>query len=128
MAEPRNILVVEDSRDLRELVVELLQGEGHQVAAASDSDVAIKLLDGPANFDLMFTDVVMPGRFNGFLLGAYATKKRPRLKVLYTTGYASLVPPGLQAQILKKPWRMSELLTAIERAFVEGAEGEQEGT
>ena len=119
MAEQRSILVVEDGRDLRELVVDVLQGEGYRVAEAADSNAAVKLLDSPVHFDLLFTDVVMPGRFNGFLLGAYATQKRPLLRVLYTTGYTSLVPPGLREPILKKPWRMSDLLSAIERALSE---------
>ena len=117
MADQRCILVVEDGRDLRELVVDVLEGEGYRVTEASDSDAAITLIDGPAHFDLLFTDVVMPGRLNGFLLGAYAVQRRPALKVLYTTGYTSLVPPGLREPILKKPWRMSDLLGAIDRVL-----------
>jgi DNA-binding NtrC family response regulator len=76
------------------------------------------MLDGGDNFDLLFTDFVMPNGVNGAELARRALHRRPALKVLLTSGYASQVT-GSEAPhvdgfaMIEKPYRMVELAARI---------------
>jgi PAS domain S-box-containing protein len=82
------ILVVEDERDVRETAVMMLESLGYKVLVAENGPAALKILEGPATVDLLFTDMVMTGGMTGLELAAKAQSRRPGLKVLYTSGYA----------------------------------------
>jgi len=108
------ILVVEDDEIVREHVVSQLQGFGYEVEAAASAGVALTLLEKGARFDLLFTDVVMPGGMNGRQLADEALRRDPSLKVLFTSGYSEDVivhegrlDPGVE--LLSKPYRRHEL-------------------
>jgi CheY-like chemotaxis protein len=116
MAEDeKTILVVEDDPDVRELAVTLLEAVGYRVLEAPTADAALKLLIGRPGLhvDLLFTDVVMPGSLDGIDLAEKACSLRPRLKVLYATGFANLVrdrrDTQLQGRVLSKPYRPGQL-------------------
>jgi signal transduction histidine kinase len=79
------ILVVEDDAALRAYAVEILAELGYRVVEAVGGAAALQLLDR-LDVDLLFTDVVMPG-MNGRELADEAKRRRPTLKVLFTTGY-----------------------------------------
>ena len=81
------ILVVEDDNALRAYTIEILSELGYRVVQAPDGAAALEVLDRREDIDLLFTDVVMPGGLNGRQLATEAQKRRPRLKVLFTTGY-----------------------------------------
>ncbi|HVY98365.1 MAG TPA: ATP-binding protein [Dongiaceae bacterium] len=118
-----HILLVEDDDDLREYSVDILRELGYRVVAAPDAAAALRALDaGP--FDLLFTDVVMPGGMNGRQLADEAVRRRPGLKVLFTTGYSreALTPHGrLDAgiQMIGKPFAFDELAAKI-RSVLDG--------
>jgi CheY-like chemotaxis protein len=78
--------VVEDDPAVLAMAVETLEGLGYQVTTADTAAAALKRLKGRKAFDLLFSDVVMPGGVNGVEL-AHALKERPGLKVLLTSGY-----------------------------------------
>jgi len=80
------ILVVEDDDALRSYAIEALSELGYAVLAASDGASALRILEGN-RVDLLFTDVVIPGGMNGRRLADEALRRRPGLKVLFTTGY-----------------------------------------
>jgi len=82
------ILVVEDERDVRETAVMMLESLGYKVLVAENGPAALKILEGPAAVELLFTDMVMPGGMTGLELAAKVRSLRPGLKVLYTSGYA----------------------------------------
>ena len=108
------ILVVEDDEALRVFAVEALGELGYRVLHAADAQVALDILDGVPGIDLLFTDVVMPGGMNGRQLADEAAKRRPQLKVLFTTGYTrnaiihhGRLDPGVN--LIGKPYTFEEL-------------------
>jgi CheY-like chemotaxis protein len=120
MIEPaKTILVVEDDRDVREIAAAVLETEGYRVLEASTGDDAHRLLLAHADLpiDVLFTDVVMPGRLDGIDLAHAARALRPGLRVLYATGFANLVrvhhDEDYIGPVLRKPYRPSELRRAI---------------
>jgi PAS domain S-box-containing protein len=116
------VLVVEDEALVRRTVVGQLHALGYQVIEAESGAAALKLLAGGAAVDLMFTDVVMPGGFDGQELARQARALRPGLRVLFTTGYtedAALRHDRLAAgtQVLSKPYRRADLARRIREAL-----------
>jgi CheY-like chemotaxis protein len=108
------ILVVEDDNLVREFVVGQLRALGYSVEAAPDASEALRLVDGGLSFDLLFTDVVMPGGMNGRQLAQEIRKRRPQVRVLFTSGYTESavvhhghLDPGIA--ILNKPYRRVHL-------------------
>jgi len=81
------ILIVEDDDGVRQYAAEILRDLNYQVLEARDSASALKLLDAEKNFDLLLTDVVLPGK-NGRELANEVEKRRPGIKVIFMTGYS----------------------------------------
>ena len=81
------ILIVEDDDGVREYAAEILRDLNYQVLEARDSASALKLIDAEKNFDLLLTDVVLPGK-NGRELATEVEKRRPGIKVIFMTGYS----------------------------------------
>jgi CheY-like chemotaxis protein len=107
------ILVVEDDEALRSYTTEILAELGYRVVAAHDGSSALQALENN-QVDLLFTDVVMPGGMNGRQLADEAVRRRPELKVLFTTGYTrnAIVHHGrLDAgvQMIGKPFSFNDL-------------------
>jgi CheY-like chemotaxis protein len=82
------VLVVEDDPDVRDYTVEIVGELGYTVLSAVDAASALRLLESHREVTLLFTDVGLPGGMNGRQLAEEALRRRPRLRVLYTTGYA----------------------------------------
>jgi PAS domain S-box-containing protein len=111
------ILVVEDERVVRNLIVEVLSDLGYHVIEAVDGPSALKLLDSEHRIDLLLTDIGLPG-MNGRQVADAAREKRAALKVLFMTGYAEnaavsngFLAPGMQ--LMTKPFAMSALATRV---------------
>jgi CheY-like chemotaxis protein len=92
------------------------------VVEAANALTALDVLRGAEVFDLLFTDVVMPGGMSGRQLVDEALKVRPALKILYTSGYAEnaivhhgRLDPGVN--LLPKPYRRKELAEKIRNAL-----------
>ena len=90
---------------------------GYRVLHAEDGQQALAILQGPQPVDLLFTDIVMPG-MSGRELAQQALAQRPRLRVLYTSGYTEdaivhegRLEPGVR--LLAKPYRRDELARSI---------------
>lgn len=114
------ILVVEDSDDVRHAVADLLTGWGYRVEVAENPDVAAALLRKDAAFDLLFTDIVMPGTMTAIELAELAQKLRPGMAVLLTSGFArGLIPDYGRSgyPMIPKPYS-SEALAARVRAVL----------
>lgn len=114
------ILVVEDDARVRRVVVSHLKEFGYHVVEARSGPEALRHLRAIARVDLLFTDVVLSQSMSGFELARVARAERPRLRVLYTTGYTdpeiaardgkSQMPPS---QILRKPYSKTLLASTI---------------
>jgi two-component system, NtrC family, sensor kinase len=81
------ILVVEDDDGVRQYVSEILRDLNYQIIEAKDSATALRLLDADKKFDLLLTDVVLPGK-NGRELATEVEQRRPGTKVIFMTGYS----------------------------------------
>jgi signal transduction histidine kinase/CheY-like chemotaxis protein len=117
-----SILIVEDDALVREYVVTQISRLGYHTMAAGNAAEALAIIDGPERFDLLFTDVIIPGGLNGRQLATEALKRRPELKVLYTSGYTenAIVHHGrLDAGVLllPKPYLSSDLARMIRTAL-----------
>jgi len=81
------ILVVEDDDGVRQYASEILRDLNYQVIEARDSATALRLLEADKPFDLLLTDVVLPGK-NGRELADEVLRRRPGVKVIFMTGYS----------------------------------------
>lgn len=116
------ILVVDDNAGVLEEAVEQLTRLGYEVVPASSGPEALEALEQADDFDLLFTDVVMPGEIAGRALAGKAMEMRPGIKVLFASGYfeGALVSKGeleTDVQFLSKPYRMKELAQKIEEVL-----------
>ena len=116
------ILVVEDDTLVRNFVTAQLQSLGYKTVAAADSRTALQLVEAGQGFDLLFTDVVIPGGMSGRGLAEKLATLRPGLKVLYTSGYTdnAIVHHGRLddgVMLLTKPYRRNQLAEMIRKAL-----------
>ncbi len=116
------VLVVEDDEAVRQLACHELRALGYRVIDAASGAQALPLLDAEEPIDLLFTDVVMPGGMSGRQLADEARRRRPGLRVLYTSGYSenAIVHHGrldTGVQLLPKPYRRADLARAIRQAL-----------
>jgi len=112
---PRRVLVVDDEEGLCELACNWLQSLGYETTSVLSPDAALEQLAGQ-HFDVLFTDVVMPGSMDGIDLARAALARQPGLRVLLTSGYArNLTDKGaLPGPLLNKPYRKKDLAKAFE--------------
>ncbi|MHC4054688.1 CHASE3 domain-containing protein [Bradyrhizobium sp. 25ACV] len=116
------IFVVEDDNLVRNFVTAQLESLGYKTIAAPDGKSALELIAAGQPFDLLFTDVVIPGGMSGRDLADEVTKLRPGVKVLYTSGYTdnAIVHHGKLddgVMLLTKPYRRNQLAEMIRKAL-----------
>ena len=111
------ILGHKDEDAVRELITEALRESGLEVMQACDSDRAMALLDTGVRFDLLVTDVGLPG-LNGRQLAEIARQRLPQIRVLFMTGYAGsaavdggFVKAGMA--LISKPFNMTTLMERV---------------
>jgi len=116
------ILVVEDDPLVRNYVAAQLTGLGYTALSAANAAEALARIDDGEAFDLLFTDVIMPGSMNGRQLADEAVRRRPGIGVLFTSGYTEnaivhhgRLDPGVL--LLAKPYRKSDLARMVRTAL-----------
>jgi signal transduction histidine kinase len=119
-AAGETVLVVDDEPTVRMLIVDALQELGYACAEAADGPAGLRLLQSNARFDLLITDVGLPGGLNGRQVADAARALRPELKVMFITGYAENavlnhghIQPGME--VLTKPFAVSDLAARVDR-------------
>jgi PAS domain S-box-containing protein len=115
---PETILLVEDHEELRAFSTGVLRELGYNVVEASSGRVALEVLQTSSDFDLLFTDVVLPDGMSGRELADEAVRRRPGLKVLFTTGYTrnaivhnGKLDPGVN--LISKPFTYEQLAAKV---------------
>lgn len=114
MSHLESILVVEDEALVREMIAFELHEAGFSVADAGSADEALVILD-ERPVSLLFTDIRMPGSMDGWCLAEEARARNPALHVIYASGYSDEQRLVADSIFLKKPYRPSEVLAAIDR-------------
>jgi PAS domain S-box-containing protein len=117
------ILVVEDDPDVRATAVDMLLQLGYRVQQASDAQSALTMLESAGTpFDLLFSDVVMPGPVTSVELARRAKETMPSIAVLFTSGYTENVivhkgrlDPGVA--LISKPYRRDALARKVRAMF-----------
>jgi PAS domain S-box-containing protein len=109
------ILLVEDNGQVAELATELLREAGHEVVAATTGREALDRLADDAAFDLVFSDLVMPGGIDGLQLAQTIRTRWPTLPILLATGYSSESSKAQRKgfRLLSKPYEPAALLAAV---------------
>jgi two-component system, cell cycle response regulator CpdR len=112
------ILLAEDDESMRQFLAVALRRAGHEVMVAQDGLEALNVLEGDNRYDLLLTDIVMPG-MDGIELAQQASKISPSLKVMFITGFAAVALSGEnrgqnQARLLSKPFHLNDLVTQVE--------------
>ncbi|HEY3912205.1 MAG TPA: response regulator [Stellaceae bacterium] len=117
-----NVLVVEDDPELRELAADFLEFLGYRTMVAASGDAALAILKAERGIDLIFTDLVMPGKLDGLALAEKARRLDPAVKIVFTSGYVGHAAlrqrlPAPDEVFVHKPYRSRDLAAAIERAL-----------
>ena len=113
-----HILLVEDSAKARVVVERILISLGYHVVICADADEAMVVINSGKYFDLLFTDVVMPGSMNGLEAARLIRAARPSIKILITSGFSDLTGndiADLEARFIVKPFRKVELAKMLRR-------------
>jgi CheY-like chemotaxis protein len=117
--EPQGrVLLVEDEDSVAILVSEMLQELGYVVTRAPTAAIALRMLEREPDVELVFSDMVMPGRMNGVDLAREIGRRRPDLPVVLTTGFSEAAVAAREQglRLLMKPYRMDALAAALEAA------------
>ncbi|MCW2235671.1 ATP-binding protein [Azospirillum canadense] len=120
---PARILLVEDEAIVRFVAAEALREAGYEVEEAEDADSALALIEGAGVFQLMLTDVGLPG-LNGRQLAEMAHRLRPAMKTVFMTGYAGVAGEpsvAVGAPLLAKPFTPDALLRKVRQTLDEDA-------
>lgn len=112
------IMIVDDEEMLLMLAEDMFRELGYNTLTAADGSEALELLSANDEVDLLFSDVVMPGKLNGLELARQARSMRPGLKVLLTSGYNEVDGANESGDeqampLLVKPYQLSELASKV---------------
>jgi CheY-like chemotaxis protein len=118
-ATGERILLIEDEAPVRSVVERTLRRHGYHVVSAGSAEEAAGLLDAALEFDVLVTDVVLPG-MGGRAFADQLLQRMPGLRILFVSGYAEnaivhggVLEPGIH--FLQKPFVPSDLLAAVRR-------------
>jgi PAS domain S-box-containing protein len=113
-AAGETVLIIDDEPSVRMLVTEVLEGLGYAAIEAADGVSGLRVLQSDVRIDLLITDVGLPGGMNGRQMAEVARQSRPKLRVLFITGYAENaaighghLEPGMH--VLTKPFSIEAL-------------------
>ena len=115
------ILVVEDNPNVRRTVIRQLHDLGYETIEAETGTHALELVRSGLEFDLLLTDVIMPGGITGYDLAQQLRSDWPDLKVLFTSGYTEVAAAtdgaARSGPLLSKPYRKQDLGVAVRAAL-----------
>lgn len=116
------ILLAEDDDSMRDFLAKALTRAGHDVESVADGEEGLDALgENAGTFELLLTDIVMPG-VDGIELARRAAEIDPGLKIMFITGFAAVaLNAGLsakrEAKVLSKPFHLRDLVDEVARAM-----------
>jgi CheY-like chemotaxis protein len=118
----RTILVVDDEPDILDLASSFLKEAGYRSLAAANADIALIIMKQPEiAFDLLITDIIMPGSLDGISLAVEASRLLPKLPIVYMTGFGGITDVRARdaplGAVLNKPWSRQQFLHAVGAAL-----------
>jgi len=122
-AKKQLVLVVEDNPSVRDVAAAMIEEMGFDVITASDGHEGLKLITERRDIDLVLSDVIMAGGMNGPELAVKAMKVRPKLKILFMSGYAPGSVRQMQdlpdsIELVNKPFTRNDLTEKVRKALV----------
>jgi signal transduction histidine kinase len=121
LGDGQRVLLVEDNDKVREATVSRLESLGYAVLPTSTGPEAIKLLESDEPVDLVFSDIVLPGKMTGYDVAEWVRSKKPDLKVVLTSGYSKMPLAVSEAvreiRLLAKPYTREQLAHALHEAL-----------
>jgi CheY-like chemotaxis protein len=118
------VLVVDDNHDIAVLATTALEEQGCTTRRAHTAAEALDVLR-EASFDVLLTDIVMPGEWDGLTLARLARAMAPAMALVVMTGYSERLESGetIEAELLLKPFSPKDLMAALQRALDSHAAG-----
>lgn len=118
------IISVEDDDALRSITTVFLTNLGYQVQSFENADLALEFFKQDDGFDLLLSDVVLPGTLNGVQLGAELQRRKASLKLFFVSGYCYQEQPNeypveLGDEFLQKPFELRNLAARIETLLLQ---------
>lgn len=114
------ILFVEDDQLVRDTVAPALKAAGFHVLMAYDGEQAVAILESSASIDLVFSDIVMPGKVSGIELAKYLQVHQPDVRVVLATGYSDHRVALPHIRILSKPYDIIEIVKVFNEELQAG--------
>lgn len=114
------ILLAEDDDSMRSFLAAALRRAGHEVQDYADGEGALEALEREV-FDLLLTDIVMPG-LDGIELARRGAELDPAMKIVFITGFAAVAlasgaPTPAGAKVLSKPFHLREIVEEVDRVM-----------
>jgi two-component system NtrC family sensor kinase len=115
----RRLLMVEDTAEVAEVMRGLLQDAGYRVDIAASAAAALERLDAGDRFDIVVSDIIMPGDMKGIDLARELRRRRPDLPVVLTSGYSDSAEQAIREgfAFVQKPYEFGRLRDVIEAAL-----------
>jgi PAS domain S-box-containing protein len=113
----QTILVVEDNADVRSVAVSLLEQLGYSTIAVEEAGAALEILASGHQVNLVFSDVVLPGRSDGVALAHDVVERYPQIPIVLTTGYSEVFESEPAFPVLRKPYQLTALGRVIYEAL-----------
>jgi CheY-like chemotaxis protein len=125
---PQTVLVVEDEVLIRLVIADYLRECGYRVHEAASADEAIVVLESrDVSVDIVFSDVIMPGRMDGFGLARWVRANRPQIDIVLTSGIdRSAEVAGMLCRggpLLEKPYEPQKVVDRIKQLLARGGRG-----
>jgi CheY-like chemotaxis protein len=117
--QPR-VLIVEDEELVRAIAQDEFADAGFAVVTATNGEQALQTLQADSGFDLLFTDIRMPGGVDGWSVAERARRLKPDIAVIYATGFSEDQAAMVASSVfLKKPYRMPAVIAAAQSLGVQ---------
>ena len=115
--DARRVLLVEDNVELGDATAQLLESFGCQVARAGSAQQALLRVAEDNAFDIVLSDVAMPGEMDGLAMARALRSQYPRLAIVLISGFSSALTDARDFVVLSKPCPPDDLLKALQRAI-----------
>lgn len=115
------ILLVEDDADVRTFFRDVLENCGYQIFEAENGVAALRIWkESLMQFDLLLTDIMMPGGISGYALAYHLRDEKPSLKIVLTSGFTPQSPERIQPDMrfLQKPCSVEALIETVESCLM----------